>query len=129
MLNNFFFLIGEMITSSFALAVSYYIKSRRPPYKSLGYCSRRAQSSEPAWDLAQVTFGKIAAPVFGVYTALTLIAGVVCLSMNFDKKTGLVVFVAHSAVLVTLFIIVIAVVEKKLAEAFDENGNHKGGGL
>ena len=129
MLTNFFLLIGEMITSSFALTVSYYVKSRRPPYKSLGYCSRRAQSSEPAWDLAQVTFGKIAAPVFGVFTALTLIVGVIVLTQNLDKKINLAVFVAHSFILVTLFIIVVAVVEKKLRAAFDENGKHKGGGL
>ena len=129
MLNNFFLFIGEMITSSFAFAVSYYVKSRRPPYKSLGYCSRRAQSSEPAWDFAQVTFGKLAAPVFGAYTALTLIVGAVVLTLNFDKKTNFVIFIAHSAILVALFIAVIAAVEKKLSEAFDENGKHKGGGL
>ena len=129
MLTNFFLLIGEMITSSFAMTVSYYVKSRRPPYKSLGYCSRRAQSSEPAWDFAQVTFGKLAAPVFGAYTALTLIAGVVVLSLNFDKKTNFLIFIAHNVILVALFFIVIAAVEKKLAENFDENGKHKGGGL
>ena len=129
MLTNFFLFIGEMIMSSFALTVSYYVKSRRPPYKSLGYCSRRAQSSEPAWDFAQVTFGKIAAPVFGAYTALTLIVGVIVLTQNLDKKINLAVFVAHSFIPVTLFIIVVAVVEKKLRAAFDENGKHKGGGL
>ena len=129
MLTNFFLFIGEMIMSPFALTVSYYVKSRRPPYKSLGYCSRRAQSSEPAWDFAQVSFGKIAAPVFGAYTALTLIVGVIVLTQNLDKKINLAVFVAHSFILVTLFIIVVAVVEKKLRAAFDENGKHKGGGL
>ena len=129
MLTNFFFLIGEMITSSFALTVSYYVKSRRPPYNSLGYCSRRAKSSEPAWDFAQVTFGKLAAPVFGVFTALTLIVGAVVLAQDLDRKINLLIFIVHNIILVSLFIVIVAAVEKKLSENFDENGKHKGGGL
>ena len=129
MLGNVLFLIGEITAPVIVLAVAYFIWKTPPRYGGNGYRTKRSESSEQAWLFAQVTYGKLATVVFGAFTALTLIVGVVGILMNFDEETGFAVFIAQNIVLVILLAVVIAAVEKKLAETFDENGKHKGGGL
>ena len=129
MLGNVLFLIGEMTAPAILLAVAYSIMKTPPRYGGNGYRTKRSESSEQAWLFAQVTYGKLATVVFGAFTALTLIVGVVGILLNFDEETGFAVFIAQNIVLVILLTAVIAAVEKKLAENFDENGKHKGGGL
>ena len=123
MLNNVLFLIGEMTAPAIILAVAYFIWKSPPRYGGNGYRTKRSKSSEQAWLFAQVTYGKLATVVFGAFTALTLIVGVIGILMNFDVETGFAVFIAQNIVLVILLIVVIAAVEKKLAETFDENGD------
>lgn len=129
MLVNVLFLIGEITAPAIILAVAYFIRKSPQQYGGYGYRTKRSESSEQAWYYAQVTYGKLATVVFGAYIAVTLIVGVVGILVNFDEETGFAVFIAQNIVLVILLSIVIAVVEKKLRAAFDENGKHKGGGL
>ena len=123
------FLIGEMTAPVIVLAVAYFIWKTPPQYGGNGYRTKRSESSEQAWLFAQVTYGKLATVVFGAFTALTLIVGIIGILMNFDEETGFAVFIAQNIVLVILLTVVIAAVEKKLRAAFDENGRPKGGGL
>ena len=123
MLGNVLFLIGEITAPAIVLAVAYFIRKTPPQYGGNGYRTKRSESSEQAWLFAQVTYGKLATVVFGAFTALTLIVGVIGILMNFDEETGFAVFIAQNIVLVILLTIVIAAVEKKLAETFDENGD------
>lgn len=129
MLGNVLFLIGEITAPAILLAVAYSILKTPPRYGGNGYRTKRSESSEQAWLFAQITYGKLATVVFGAFTALTLIVGVVGILLNFDEETGFAVFIAQNIVLVILLTAVIAAVEKKLAENFDENGRPKGGGL
>ena len=123
MLGNVLFLIGEITAPAIVLAVAYFIWKTPPRYGGNGYRTKRSESSEQAWLFAQVTYGKLATVVFGAFTALTLIVGVIGILMNFDKETGFAVFIAQNALLVVLLLVVIAFVEKKLLAAFDENGD------
>ena len=123
MLNNVLFLVGEITAPVIVLAVAYSIRKTPPRYGGNGYRTKRSESSEQAWLFAQVTYGKFATVVFGAFTALTLIVGVIGILMNFDEETGFAVFIAQNIVLVILLAAVIAAVEKKLAETFDGNGD------
>ena len=123
MLINVLFLVGEITAPVIVLAVAYFIWKTPPQYGGNGYRTKRSESSEQAWLFAQVTYGKLATVVFGAFTALTLVVGMIGVLMNFDEETGFAVFIAQNIVLVILLTVVIAAVEKKLAETFDENGD------
>lgn len=124
---NVLYLLSELPAPVIILALSALVWKNPPrPSENIGYRTRRSQSSEHAWLFAQIAYGKLSTIVFTVFTALTVVVGLIGILMNFDESTGFAVFIAQNSILVALLFVIIAIVEQKLKAAFDENGEPKG---
>lgn len=124
---NVLYLLSELPAPIIVLALSAIVWKNPPrPSENIGYRTRRSQSSEQAWLFAQITYGKLSTIVFAVFTALTVVVGLVGILRNFDESTGFAVFIAQNCMLVALLFVIIAIVEQKLKSAFDENGQPRG---
>ncbi len=116
-------LLSELIAPVIVTLVSLAMWKNPPRMnEGVGYKTRRSQSSEEAWNFAQVYSGRLMTLIFAGYTALTVIVGLVGILMNFGEGTGLAVLIAQSVVLVVLIIVIIVITENKLKTLFDENG-------
>lgn len=124
---NILYLIAELPAPLTILALSALVWKNPPRQnENIGYRTRRSQSSEQAWLFAQIAYGKLSTIVFAVFTALTVIVGVVGILKNFGEKTGFAVFIAQNCILVALLFVILIIVENKLKSAFDEHGEPKG---
>lgn len=125
--NNVLYLLSELPAPVIVLAISALVW-KYPPRSSenFGYRTKRSKSSEQAWMFAQIVYGKLSTIVFAVFTAVTVIIGIIGILKNFDDKTGFAVFIAQNCVLVALIFVIILIVENKLKAAFDENGEPRG---
>lgn len=124
---NVLYFLGELPAPMIILALSASVWKKPPrPSENIGYRTRRSQSSEQAWLFAQITYGKLSTIVFTVFTALTVVVGLIGILKNFDESTGFAVFITQNCVLVALLFVIIVIVEQKLKSAFDENGEPRG---
>lgn len=120
---NILYLLGEIPLPIIYLFVAISMW-RSPPKMSenFGYRTRRSQSSEEAWNAAQVLYGKYSAIAFAITLAATITAAVTIIFINPDEDTSFVLFLVIIMAQVGVLISVIAAVEHKLKTLFDENG-------
>lgn len=123
---NVLYLLSELIAPLIVLAISA-LMWKNPPRKNgaIGYKTPRSESSEEAWNFAQVYWARLSTYIFAAFTALTVIVGLVGIFVNFGDKLGFAVFIAQNVVLVVLLIVTIVSTEKKLHKFFDGNGKPK----
>lgn len=120
---NVLYLLSELIAPLIVLAISA-LMWKNPPRKNgaIGYKTPRSESSEEAWNFAQVYWARLSTYTFAGFTALTVLAGLVGILVNFGENTGFAVFIAQNVVLVALLIVIVVSTEIKLHKYFDENG-------
>lgn len=127
---NVLFLFAELPVPIIYMAVAASIWKNPPKWQeNFGYRTKRALKSESVWNYAQVTYGKISALCFSVFTAFTLILVITAITVNFDDITAFAVFIAHTVLLVILLFVTVIIVENKLKKHFDEDGNLRENGL
>lgn len=125
--NNVLYLLSELIAPVIVLAICAVMWKKPPRFgEQIGYKTPRSQSSEEAWNFAQVYWARLSTYIFAAFTALTVIVGLVGILVNFGDKLGFAVFIAQNVVLVALLIVTIVSTETKLHKFFDENGKPKG---
>lgn len=123
---NVLYLLSELIAPVIILAVCAVMWKNPPRFgEQIGYKTRSSQSSEEAWNFAQVYWARLSTYIFAAFTVLTVIVGLVGIFVNFGDKIGFAVFIAQNVVLVGLLIVTIVSTEIKLHKFFDENGKPK----
>lgn len=124
---NVLYLLSELAAPVIILAVCAVMWKKPPRFgEQIGYKTRSSQSSEEAWNFAQVYWARLSTYIFAAFTALTVIVGLVGIFVNFGDKIGFAVFIAQNVVLVGLLIVTIVSTEIKLHKFFDENGKPRG---
>lgn len=119
---NVLYLLSELAAPVIVLVISAVMWKKPPRFgEQIGYRTRSSQSSEDAWNFAQVYWARLSTYIFAAFTALTVIVGLVGIFVNFDDKIGFAVFIAQNVVLVALLIVTIVSTEKKLHKFFDGN--------
>lgn len=119
---NVLYLLSELAAPVIVLVISAVMWKKPPRFgEQIGYRTRSSQISEDAWNFAQVYWARLSTYIFGAFTALTVIVGLVGIFVNFDDKIGFAVFIAQNVVLVALLIVTIVSTEKKLHKFFDGN--------
>lgn len=127
MVNNVFYLIGELPTSLIIMGVALWMWKMPPKYGEIGgYNTKRSRKSVETWNYAQTAWGRYAAITFAVISAVTLAVGLSALFLKFGEIAGFVTFMAVTGGQVAALFVIIAVIERQLKEKFDEDGKPKG---
>ena len=127
MVNNVFYLIGELPTSLIIMGVALWMWKMPPKYGEIGgYNTKRSRKSVETWNYAQTAYGHYAAVTFAVVSAATLAVGLSTLFMKLGEIAGFVTFMAVTGGQVAALFVIIAVIERQLKEKFDEDGKPKG---